>query len=230
MKKTLSFFTILLLITSCKEHKKEKYANGNIKSDIPFEDSKRNGIAKYYYESGKLNTVLEYRQDTIVGETKEYYENGNIYREIDTKTSLAKIYLEDGKYYWKGHYDNNKQIMNGIWEHWNADENYKEGDRTFVNNEKSGPYTSFRKDGTIESKGFYNKDSLIDTLKIFDLKEQLQEIQTWKVDRNSGNSTLINDKFLTEIKPDGTVEHIGDKVYRWNNGKRELIADLHNKK
>ena len=148
---TLTLSTFLLLISSCNQaqNKIEKYPNGQIKSEFSMKDNKKNGIAKFYYESGKISAEAEYKNDKVIGIVKEYYEEGGIYRETVRKTLEGKVYNRDGTFYLKGKYDNKKLIMNGVWEDWFIKENFKRFEWTYANDEKHGPYTALRKDGSI---------------------------------------------------------------------------------
>lgn len=87
----------------CIDDKKVHYKRGyygNNKYEIPFIDSKREGVAKWYYVNGNIKQEVPYIQDQIHGIGTIYYENGKIEAEIpyshDKRDGIAKRYDEDG--------------------------------------------------------------------------------------------------------------------------------------
>ncbi len=70
--------------------------------EIPYQNGKRNGIAKYYYEYGShsLKYSLPYSDDKINGIAKVYYTNGKLKSEttyINGTKGATKSYDENGK-------------------------------------------------------------------------------------------------------------------------------------
>ena len=58
------------------------HENGVLKTEVPFKDGKREGLAKDYYESGALKGEMPYKDDKMEGLGKAYYENGELKGEI----------------------------------------------------------------------------------------------------------------------------------------------------
>ncbi len=81
--------------------------------------------------------------------------------------------------------------MNGIWEEWMVRENFKRFEWTFKDNEKNGPYTAFRSNGTIEAKGFYRHGTLSDTLCFFNEIGNCYKKEIWKPSKSYEFSSLI---------------------------------------
>ena len=46
------------------------YPNGVLKAEVPYKNGKRNGIAKQYYEDGKLMLEMILMEDTVSGGMK----------------------------------------------------------------------------------------------------------------------------------------------------------------
>ncbi len=222
MKKIFVLFLILTTITLTGQIRIEKYPNGQIKSEVSYKDSLKDGVSKYYFQNGQLQLIVEYAKGKLVGTIKEFYETGYKFMIIDAKTLNAKIYSQDSISYYKGKYENTDFNMNGIWEDWNIKYNYKRFAWTFLNGYKTGPYTAFRKNGSIEATGHYLNGTLTDTLKLFDEKGILQEMQIWKVKDDESGSDLVKSIYLTDKKSDGTPEVIDGKIYIWKNGKRRI--------
>lgn len=90
------------------------YPGGKKESVIPLYNSTREGVARWYYESGALKQELTYNAGRIEGTVKILYENGNT-QEIFTlvngrREGAASYYTEDGqlretKYFTEGKAD-----------------------------------------------------------------------------------------------------------------------------
>ncbi len=225
MKKNLIIILILISVLGQSQTVIERYPNGQIMSEVNYKDSVKHGISKYYFKNGFTDAIIEFKNGNLTGTIKEFYETGFHFREIDTKTFKAKLYTRDSSSYYIGTYDNNKFIRNGIWELWQIKPNFKRFTWTFVDDTKHGPYTAHNHDGTIEATGHYYKGTISDTLKLFDKKGKLTEMQIWKAE-SDGNSTHVNTIYLTDTKSDGTPEVIDGKIYIWKNGKKEYLSEL----
>lgn len=226
MRKIVILLLISIKINLSSQIIIEKYPNGQIKSEVSYKDSLKNGICKYYFENGNPQLVLKYKKGKLVGTVKEFYETGYKFMVIDTKTLEAKIYSQDSIWYYKGKYENMEFKMNGLWEEWIIKYNYKRFAWTFLDGYKTGPYTAFRKNGSIEAIGHYLNGTLTDTLKLFNEKGILQEMEIWKVKDDGSGSELVNTIYLTDKKADGTPEVIDGKIYIWKNGKKEFLSDV----
>jgi antitoxin component YwqK of YwqJK toxin-antitoxin module len=220
MKKIYLFILIISTTFGHSQTIVEKYPNGQIMSEISYKDSVKHGISKYYFEDGKIDAIVEFENGELKGTIKEFYETGYRYRTIDTKTLKAIIYSRDSSTFYKGTYDSREFIRNGLWENWEIKSNFKRFTWTYLNDIKHGPYIGHRKDGTIEATGHYYNGTIADTLKIFDKKGVLQEMQIWKVDEDGKSSTNVNTIYLSDIKSDGTPEMIDGVLYMWQNGKK----------
>ena len=191
MRKLFScFFCVIFFSCGKSDTVVNKYSNGNIKEEIPMKENHKNGIAKYYKENGSLDYEMEYRNDTVVGIIKEYYSNGKILREINVSNLDAKVYREDGRTYLKGHFDNKEMIMNGKWEEWLIDKNYKRFEWTYEDNEPDGSYTSFKPNGSIEVRGFYKKGTLDSILTYYDENGKKVKEEYWKANNDFKSSSL----------------------------------------
>lgn len=203
----------------------QKYPNGQIMSEVNYKDSLKHGTAKYYFEDGKVDAILEFDHGKLTGTIKEYYETGYPFRDIDTKTFKAKVFSRDSLTYYLGTYNNNKFIMNGTWEQWSIKYNYKRFTWTFVNNVQHGPYKAHREDGSVEALGHYFKGTISDTLKLFDKKGTLTEMQIWKAKEDGSSSSHVNTIYLTDVKSDGTPEFIDGKLFIWRDGKKVEVKE-----
>ena len=118
--------------TSLEPEVKEGYfifyfENGRKESEIMYKNNKRQGEGKYYYKSGALKKILQFNNDTIL-KRKEWYEEGAVYKMAEYKNGEL-----NGKYY--VFYPDGKLIRFHIFE--NGD--FKQGNCYT----KSGQDTSF---------------------------------------------------------------------------------------
>ena len=54
--------------------------NGQLLSEINYQDGKRHGIAKDYYKDGNIHNIINYQNGIKNGISKVFYENGQQYR------------------------------------------------------------------------------------------------------------------------------------------------------
>lgn len=57
---------------------KEYYESGKLQTEAPLKDGEQNGVAKQYYESGRLQTETPFKDGKENGVEKSYYENGRL--------------------------------------------------------------------------------------------------------------------------------------------------------
>ena len=86
-------------IAGCVE--KEYYSNGRLSVEIPYKDSKMNGVGKFYYENGGLKAEIPAKDDKRDGVGKWYYENSKLKAEIpfknDKANGVAKAYYSSSE-------------------------------------------------------------------------------------------------------------------------------------
>ncbi len=93
---------------------RREYDRWGYKTESPIVDGKRNGIAKKYYKSGKINTETPFTNDTINGTEMYYYENGRV--KVTTpfvkgkENGTKRFYFENGKLSQETPYVNGNEI------------------------------------------------------------------------------------------------------------------------
>jgi antitoxin component YwqK of YwqJK toxin-antitoxin module len=220
MKKPLLILSTLAVQLAFGQTIVKKYPSGQILSEVNYKDSLKHGIAKYYFEDGKTDAIIEFDNGKLTGTIKEFYETGYPFREIDVKTGKAKFYSRDSSTFYLGTYTDTRFMRNGTWEQWEINSNFKRFTWTFANDVKHGPYTAHRKDGSVEATGHYYNGTISDTLKLFDTNGTLTEIQVWKPNSDGKGSSHINTVYYTDMKSDGTPEMIDGKLFIWKDGKK----------
>lgn len=105
-----------------KVYYKTKYYENNkqtLEYEIPFIDSKREGVAKWHYKNGNIKQEVLYIQDQIHGIGTIYYENGKIEAEIpyshDKRDGIAKRYDEDGNIVQEVSFSNDRKTGMAKW-------------------------------------------------------------------------------------------------------------------
>ena len=90
------------------------YESGVLQSEIDFKEGKPNGIGKFYYESGALQAEANYKDGKENGLQKQYYESGVLKVEgnfvDDEPNGIAKFYYENGKLKVETNYVDGEQI------------------------------------------------------------------------------------------------------------------------
>ena len=91
------------------------YETGKLKEECNYSDGQKNGINKHYYESGKLKTECTISESKGNGILKGFYEDGKVNSEIPMidgkRNGIAKWYYENGKLSQEKTYTNGK--LNG---------------------------------------------------------------------------------------------------------------------
>ncbi|MEM8566962.1 MAG: hypothetical protein AAGF85_10910 [Bacteroidota bacterium] len=84
----------------------EYYENGKLLSEIPIENNKKSGKAKYYHSNGSLRMETYFHNDIQRDTLKVYYENGQLqvlsFIANGSKTGIYQEYYESGKPKYKG--------------------------------------------------------------------------------------------------------------------------------
>lgn len=201
--KTIIIFGLsaTLFLLACKKNnsKKSYYESGEIESDIEFTNNKKNGIGIYYYKNGEILSENNYINDSLVGISKFYDEDGSLNLEYNYDTKSAKLYTEGGKHYEMGEVTNDKK--NGIWKEYLTKNDKLIADFYYVDDIKNGPCKHFDDDGNISSKGFF-KAGVPDSLWItFDKNGQPKWAEQWTAEPNGKSSSgkPINIKDLKSL-------------------------------
>ena len=88
--------------------------NGNVRIVAPYKDGKIEGIARQYYESGKLKEETFHKNDKAEGIQKIYYESGKLAIERpyknDKAEGYAQVYTENGRLLMKVLYNNDEPV------------------------------------------------------------------------------------------------------------------------
>lgn len=93
----LSLFTISLFSQNGIKTAKKYFKNGNIKSEINFQEKGnkkiREGKSFYWYNTGELKNVINFKKNKLNGKRISYWKNG----ELKRKDFFKKGKLKNGK-------------------------------------------------------------------------------------------------------------------------------------
>ena len=80
MNKTLSLILICLFFISCSDGDvvRSYWDNGNLKSELRYNEGLLDGDCCWYYHNGKPEMKAYYNDNVMEGEVLRWYENGNI--------------------------------------------------------------------------------------------------------------------------------------------------------
>jgi antitoxin component YwqK of YwqJK toxin-antitoxin module len=71
----------------------EYHENGALKAEIPYDEGKRHGVAKFYHENGILMCKIYYENGEETGKAKFYDSNGY----LTASVNLDKNRLRQGR-------------------------------------------------------------------------------------------------------------------------------------
>jgi len=90
------------------------YKSGKLMQDDPYKNDKKEGIAKAYYESGELKAEAPYKNDKYEGIARIYHKNGNLWKERPFENGKLEgmeiVYSESGRLWGRIVYSNNKAM------------------------------------------------------------------------------------------------------------------------
>ena len=130
---SLLFIVIgIFLLTACRRPKKAYWENGNLQSELNYDDGKLNGKAIWYHANGEKEQEVYYLNNKLDGPLTRWYANGN----IETES-----FYKDGRLEGKSISYNEK--------------GRKVVEEVYVNDTLNGPYLVFHDGGNPKIEGFY---------------------------------------------------------------------------
>ncbi len=140
MKKSCVLFlsALFIFLSSCRDIRKEYYANGVLKQQIQFTHDQPNGVATWFYENGKKMMECTYVNGSIEGKMTRWNFTGSVESQVMFKNN----------------------IRNGM-----SINNYENGtpflEDEYVNDTLNGMHVEYHPNGQIKVKG-KNKNNLWD--------------------------------------------------------------------
>ncbi|MBC7865013.1 MAG: hypothetical protein IAF38_18710 [Bacteroidia bacterium] len=209
----------------------EFFCNGNMKSNIEFQNGRPDGYAIMYNETGKISEEGTWKNNRWVGNYKLYYESGNVQHEF----TFGPNGKRDGE-----------QVY-----HWDDDKGTVMIKANMVGGKEQGTVTEFHPDGSVKKTVNYNNgDADVASIKEFQQakptvvapkkeeknapkKEEISVKKTEEVDPgNNKGPTILNGYHTTylykQISKQGTFKDnllMDGKAYLYDrDGKLQRIA------
>ncbi len=133
----LSFIFLLFIINSCKSEDNNRtfWPNGKVQSELSYNEAgELHGLARWYYESGKLQQEANYKHNKLHGRMLRFHENGNIESEawyvnnlrdssfvqydLRGKKTGVEYYLNDTLHgFFERYYSDNQPMIEGEYLH-----------------------------------------------------------------------------------------------------------------
>ncbi len=151
----------LLFWVSCDTQvkvKKDYWDNGNLKSELRYEDGMLNGCSVWYMPNGKPQLEVTYRNDTMNGLLRRWHENGNLMEESwykdGVQDSVYREYSLKGILICEGYYVDG--MLNGAFHRWYENgQVFQEGQ--FTDDMMDGSWMLFYSDGNLAAKADFDK-------------------------------------------------------------------------
>lgn len=214
-----------------KVYYKTKYYENNkqtLEYEIPFINSKREGVAKWHYKNGNIKQEVLYIQDQIHGIGTIYYENGKIEAEIpyshDKRDGIAKRYDEDGNIIQEVSFSNDRKTGMAKWYYPNGSTLIE----IFYENDKITNIKLFYKNGSLAIKAdlFIDLSGGVDLSENIDLSEILSSMDRDNIDdvRRYDNRTVFYDTFAFP----SMHKLVLDNVIIYNTNGAILLSPIQN--
>ena len=162
MKLSRTYATIALILSvfifsACSSIEETHWENGNIKSELPYENGKLNGTARWYYEDGTIQMEVDYVSDLIEGLSIRYHNNGRKETEEIYANNLrqgkATEYSYAGKRIELKHYVND--TLHGPYRKWYSKGTELQISGEFVNGLWEGTWLYYNDYGELIGEGKY---------------------------------------------------------------------------
>ena len=155
------WMSLLAIMASCDDEvtvKKDYWENGNLKSELRYENDKLNGLCTWYLMNGKPQMEVTYKDNKMDGMLRRWHENGNLMEESwykdGAQDSVSRIYSLKGILVGETHYVDG--VLNGEVKRWyETGQVFQEGQ--YVDGMMDGNWMVFYSDGSLASKADFDK-------------------------------------------------------------------------
>lgn len=156
MSRCSGIVLLLIALVACsnrEEVKKDYWENGNLKSELRYEDGELNGRCVWYMANGKPQLEVNYSHNKMDGISRRWYENGNIMEELwykdGVQDSVFRAYSLKGILVEEGYYVDGK--LNGDYRRWYENgQVFQEGQ--YADDMMDGSWLVFYADGNLAAK------------------------------------------------------------------------------
>lgn len=213
MRKFLWLSLAFAFMLSCGDHatvKKDYWENGNLKSELRYEDGKLNGLCKWFTLSGKPQMEVTYKDNKMDGLLRRWHENGNIMEESwykdGVQDSVSKSYSLSGVLIEEVYYVDGE--LNGEVKRWyDNGQVFQEGQ--YADGMMDGSWLVFYGDGNLAAKADFDKGTGVQTS--YEHSGYKCLVTNYVDNEKHGRETYYN--------PDGSVTRIA--VYEYGEWVRD---------
>lgn len=169
---------------------KEYFCNGNMKSNIEFQNGRPDGYAIMYNEEGKISEEGTWKNNRWVGNYKLYYPNGNVQHEFTFNQNGKR---EGEQTY---NYEDGSVMIKGNW----------------VAGKENGTVTEFWPDGSVKKTINYNNgEADVASIKEYESKTAIKEKKSEDL-KNAPKKEEVIVKKTEEVDPGKEVKKTGPFV------------------
>jgi antitoxin component YwqK of YwqJK toxin-antitoxin module len=167
---------------------KEYFCNGNMRSNIEFQNGRPDGYAIMYNENGKISEEGTWKNNRWVGNYKLYYDNGNVQHEFTFNGSGKR----EGEQVYK--YEDGSVMIKGSW----------------VGGKENGTITEFYPDGSVKKTVNYNNgEADVASIKEFEAKKDIVVAKKTEEIKNAPKKEEVVVKNTEEVDPGKPVAKPG---------------------
>lgn len=213
VKWSLIFAVLLAGMMSCTDAdsvKKDYWENGNLKSELRYQDGMLNGLCTWYMMNGKPQMEVTYQDNKMNGLMRRWYENGNIMEEMWYKNgvqdSVSRTYSINGVLASEEYYVDGQ--LNGEYMRWyDNGQVFQEG--RYTDGMMDGSWLIFYGDGNLAAKADFNKGTGVQTS--YDHSGYKCLVTNYVDNQKHGKETYFN--------PDGAVTRVA--LYEYGEWVRD---------
>lgn len=163
----VTWLLLLVMASACDrsvEVKKDRWENGNLKSELRYENGMLNGRSSWYFANGKPQMEVDYRDNKMDGRCQRWYENGFLMEESwykdGVQDSVCFGYSLNGILVQECYYQDGK--LNGPYKRW-----YENGqvfqDGQFTDDMMDGSWLIFYEDGNLAANATFDRGEGVQT-------------------------------------------------------------------
>ncbi|MBO6026672.1 MAG: toxin-antitoxin system YwqK family antitoxin [Bacteroidales bacterium] len=208
------FFAVFLFgMMSCADSdsvKKDYWENGNLKSELRYQDGVLDGLCSWYMMNGKPQMEVTYKDNKMNGMLRRWYENGNLMEEswykAGVQDSVSRTYSINGALASEEYYVDGQ--LNGEYTRWyDNGQVFQEG--RYTDGMMDGSWLIFYGDGNLAAKADFNKGTGVQTS--YDHSGYKCLVTNYVDNQKHGKETYYN--------PDGAVARVA--IYEYGEWVRD---------
>lgn len=201
IKRNFIYLVIILpMLIACTEQKKQYWHNGNLKSELNYENGKLNGKANWYYKNKQKEQEAFYYNNQLHGEMTRWYPNGQL---------ELIAYYKHGK-------------LEGTFLIYTIDGN-KDTEENYLNDTLEGVFLKYHSNGTFKIQGQYHKGLFTGQWIYHDIFGNIIGVGNFENGNGLQKAWYPNGNLQREISYKNNLK---DGNERWFNAQGELEKEI----